>query len=116
MAISFAKKEISQIQDYRWIYRTSIALGHPFPQINVVNLISFKEYDPWNLLPCHLCHLGPIKSYDRPKKDQERLGALNSLLRPFIMELGQKPKNLGAFKSLHFAKSKNSNFFHTNHL
>jgi hypothetical protein len=26
-------------------------------------------------------------------------------------ELGQKPKNLGDFKSPHFPKSKNSNFF-----
>jgi hypothetical protein len=38
------------------------------------------------------------------------------LLKAFIEELGQKSKNLGAFKSPHFFKSKNSIFLYTNHL
>jgi hypothetical protein len=32
LAISFAQDEITQIQGHRWVRKTLIALGHPYPR------------------------------------------------------------------------------------
>jgi hypothetical protein len=39
-----------------------------------------------------------------------------TLLKPFMVDLGQSTQNLGGFKNPEFPKSKNSKFFNTNHL
>jgi hypothetical protein len=40
MAITFAREEISQIQEYYRVHKVAITHGHPFPQKEIVKLIS----------------------------------------------------------------------------